>query len=97
MTLNTIKKNLEITGQSFFNDLIRNNQLDLILSVNNHHAAIAAVAKYPCLTLPMGYKDSGEPHGVTLILPSGNEEKLYSFAFTLESKTWFRKMPSRYN
>jgi amidase len=97
MTLNTIKKNLEITGQSFFNDVIRNNQLDLILSVNNHHAAIAAVAKYPCLTLPMGYKDSGEPHGVTLILPSGNEEKLYSFAFTLESKTWFRKMPSRYN
>ncbi len=97
MTLNTIKKNLEITGQSFFNDLIRNNQLDLILSVNNHHAAIAAVAKYPCLTLPMGYKDSGEPHGVTLILPSGNEENLYSFAFTLESKTWFRKMPSRYN
>lgn len=92
-----IKNDLESSGKSFFNDMIKKHQLDLILSVNNQHAAIAAVAKFPCLTLPMGYKDNGEPHGITLILPSGQEEKLYSFAFTIESRTHFRIMPKAYN
>jgi amidase len=92
-----IKNDLESSGKSFFNDMIKKHQLDLILSVNNQHAAIAAVAKFPCLTLPMGYKDNGEPHGITLILTSGQEEKLYSFAFTIESRTHFRIMPKAYN
>lgn len=92
-TLTQIKENLQNTGRTYFDDLISKNKLDMILSINNHHAAIAAVAKYPCLTLPMGYKDIGEPQGVTLILPSGQEENLYKFAYALEGITNFRKSP----
>ena len=97
MSIIKIKTDLEKTGRSFFDGILQNNKLDIILSVNNVHAAIAAVAKYPCLTLPMGYKETGEPQGITLILPSGNEDRLYPLAYTIETHTRFRKTPEKYN
>mgnify|MGYP001953159742 CR=1 FL=1 len=39
--------------------------LDGFLSINNYHAAFAAVAEYPALTVPMGYTEEGEPKGLT--------------------------------
>ena len=97
MSILKIKSDLEKTGRAFFDEIINKNDLDIILSVNNMHAAIAAVAKYPCLTLPMGYKDTGEPQGVTLILPAGQEDRLYPMAFTIEGHTKLRKIPEKYN
>ncbi|MGB4839377.1 MAG: amidase family protein [Saprospiraceae bacterium] len=97
VSIKTIKNDLEKIAKSFFNDMIKKDNLDIILSVNNMHAGIAAAAKFPCLTLPMGYKETGEPQGITLILPSGNEDHLYPLAFTIESITHFRKIPEKYN
>lgn len=95
-SFNKIKTDLENTGKTFFNDLFNKNKLNAVLSINNMHAAIAAVAKYPCLTIPMGYKDDGEPHGITLIGPSGSESALYHLAFNMEAKSKCRKTPEKY-
>jgi len=92
-----IKDDLETSGKSYFESLMNSNKLDAVLSINNMHAAIAAVAKYPCLTIPMGYKSDGEPHGITLIGPSGTEAKLYQLAYKLEEKTKIRKVPANYD
>ncbi len=92
--LSKIKSDLEHIGKKYFNQLFDEHNLDLVLSINNVHAGVAAVAKYPCLTLPMGYKENGEPNGITLILPSLQERRLLSFGYTLESLLKSRKTPS---
>ena len=59
-TLEIIKTKLKTKAITFFNALETEN-LDAILSVNNFHSAYSAVAEYPNLSIPMGYKKSGEP------------------------------------
>ena len=71
--------------------------LDCILSINNWNAAEAALAKYPCLTLPMGYRFTGEPAGLTLISRPFEEQKLLQIGFAIEKATKSRKLPKGYN
>ena len=71
-------------------------QLDAILSINNYHAGYAAVAKYPCLTVPMGYKKSGEPISLTFIAKPFEEQKLLQLGYAFEKLTRVRKLPENY-
>ena len=54
-----IKKQLNKNASSFFDTPIKTYKLDAVLSINNYHAAYAAIAFYPCLTVPMGYSELG--------------------------------------
>ncbi len=91
-----IKSNLEEQTRNFFNDAIDNNQLDAILSINNYHAAYAAVAKYPALTIPMGYKTSGEPISLTFIGKQFEEARLLQLGAGYEKINSIRKIPEGY-
>ncbi|MGB4957963.1 MAG: amidase, partial [Saprospiraceae bacterium] len=62
----------------------------------NYHAGIAAVARFPCLTLPMGYKENNEPQGLTLIAWPYQEAKLLKVAYQIEKLGSFRKLPEMY-
>ena len=94
--LNDIKKRLNKNASSFFNTPIKEHKLDAVLSINNYHAAFAAIAYYPCLTVPMGYSELGEPVSLTFIAPSFGEEKLLSIAVGYEDITNHRKLPKGY-
>ena len=94
--LNDIKKRLNKNAYSFFNTPMKNHKLDAVLSINNYHAAYAAIAFYPCLTVPMGYSELGEPVSLTFIAPSFGEEKLLSIAAGYEDITKHRKLPKGY-
>jgi len=83
-------------GKTFFQKPIKENKLDAILSINNYHAAFAAVALHPCLTIPMGYKKSGEPIGITFIASPYSEAKLYELGSAFESLTKSRRIPEGY-
>ena len=72
------------------------NRLDAILSINNYHAGYAAVAKYPALTVPMGYKPSGEPISLTFIGKQFTEAKLLRIGKAYEEKFPVRIMPTDY-
>ena len=72
--LQLIKNRLEENGRLFFDTPMDKHQLDAILSINNYHAGYAAVAKYPALTIPMGYKESGEPISLTFISKQFQEQ-----------------------
>jgi amidase len=70
--------------------------LDVILSINNFHSGVAAVAEHPTLTVPMGYKKSGEPISLTFIGTPFSEIKLLEIGYAFEQLTKVRKMPKNY-
>ena len=91
-----IKSTLEEQTRNFFNEAIDSNQLDAILSINNYHAAYAAVAKYPALTIPMGYKSTGEPISLTFIGKQFEEARLLQLGAGYEKINSARKIPEEY-
>ncbi|WP_424001709.1 amidase family protein [Maribacter sp. IgM3_T14_3] len=84
--LEEIKSNLEKNGQTFFDTAMDKYKLDAVLSINNYHAGYAAVAKYPALTIPMGYKTSGEPISLTFIGKPYSEANLLRIGKSYEDK-----------
>lgn len=93
--LEIVKANLKSEGEKYLQAL-KNDKLDVILSINNYHSGIAAVSKYPTLTVPMGYKDSGEPISLTFIGQPFSERKLLEIGYAFEQLTKARKMPKNY-
>ncbi|MBL4939632.1 MAG: amidase, partial [Lutibacter sp.] len=91
-----IKQQLHKNGITFFQVPMEKYKLDVVLSINNYHAGYAAVAKYPCLTIPMGYQKSGEPISLTFIAPSFQEKKLLQLGYAFEQLTQVRKLPKSY-
>lgn len=91
-----IKQRLEENGRAFFDAALDVHHLDAVLSINNYHAGYAAVAKYPALTLPMGYKGSGEPIGLTFIGKPFSEAHLLRLGKAFEDATKRRKTPVAY-
>jgi len=93
--LESIKVTLKENGRSYFNALKEEN-LDAILSINNYHSAYSAVAEYPNLTVPMGYKESGEPVSLTFVGLPKTEGKLLILGYAFEQLTKVRKLPENY-
>ncbi|UMB54324.1 amidase family protein [Lutibacter sp. A64] len=91
-----IKQNLHTKGLEFFNTPMDTHNLDAILSINNYHAGFAAVAKYPCLAVPMGYEGTGEPISLTFIAKPFQEEKLLKLGYAFEKLTKVRTLPNNY-
>ncbi len=92
-----IKEHLHQNGKRFFEEAMSAHQLDAVLSINNYHAAYAAVAKFPCLTIPMGYKESGEPISLTFIGQPFSEPSLLKMGHAFEQLTKVRKIPKAYH
>ncbi|APG59951.1 amidase family protein [Christiangramia salexigens] len=93
-----IKKTLKENGTRFFEKPMKEYNLDAVLSINNYHAGFAAVAKYPAITVPMGYaKENNKPMGLTFISKPFSEQNLLNWAFAFEQTTNRRKTPVDYN
>ncbi|GAA4319805.1 amidase family protein [Pontixanthobacter gangjinensis] len=92
-----IKDTLKINGTRFLEKPMQEHKLDAILSINNYHAGYAAVAKYPAITVPMGYTRENRPMGLTMIGKPFTEEQLLQFAYIFEKNTKRRKTPENYN
>lgn len=95
--LKAIKDTLKTNGTSYFNIPMRKHNLDGFLSVNNSHAAFAAVAEFPALTVPMGYTNEGEPKGLTFIAKPLQEKQLLEWAYAYEQASKTRVSPKNYN
>lgn len=92
-----IKKRLHQEGVRYFETPMVEHRLDVILSINNRGASYAAAAEYPCLTIPMGYSEKGEPSNLTFIARPFEEDKLLKMGFAFEQATKIRKFPKGYN
>jgi amidase len=91
-----IKNKLHSDGIAYFKPIMDEHRLDAVLSMNNNHAGFAAVAKYPCLTVPMGYTIQGEPTGITFISYPFSEKKLLQLGYAFEQLIKARKIPKNY-
>ncbi|UAB74662.1 MULTISPECIES: amidase family protein [Mesoflavibacter] len=89
--LETIKEKLKANGKLFFDKPMEASNVDVVLSINNYHAAHAAVAEYPALTVPMGYEENGAPKGITFIGKPLTENQLLQIGFAFENKTKYRQ------
>lgn len=92
-----IQDTLTTNGKQFFEVPMIEHNLDGVLSINNYHAGYAAVAKYPAITVPMGYADNNAPEGLTFIARPYQEASLYSWAIAYEKASQKRVSPSNYN
>ncbi|MEE2770758.1 MAG: amidase family protein [Bacteroidota bacterium] len=92
-----IKDTLKTNGTRFLEKPMREHNLDGILSINNYHAGFAAVAKYPAITIPMGYTKVGAPKGLTIIGKPFSEQDLLKWAYVYEQETKRRKTPQDYD
>ena len=88
-----IKDTLKTNGRLFFDIPMKAQNLDGILSINNYHAGFAAVAEYPAITVPMGYKYNGQPLGLTFISKPLSEKELLKWAYSYEQASKMRKFP----
>ncbi|WP_299125933.1 amidase family protein [uncultured Winogradskyella sp.] len=95
--LERIKDTLSTNGKQYFDTPMMANDLDGFLSINNYHAAFAAVAEYPALTVPMGYTDEGAPKGLTFIAKSLQEKQLLEWAYAYEQASKMRLTPKDYD
>ena len=93
--LEGIKNNLKLEGEKYLIAL-EEQQLDAILSIDNYHSGIAAVAKYPTLTVPMGYQKTKEPISLTFIGRPFTEQRLLEIGHAFEQLTQVRKSPKNY-
>ena len=91
-----VKNNLETISRTYFNVFLDDYELDAFLSINNYHAAYAAMAKYPALAVPMGYTKSGEPKGLTFIGKPFTEVSLLQLGYGYEQISKERKLPEGY-
>ena len=91
-----IKDTLTTNGRRFFEEPMTTHNLDGVLSINNYHAGYAAVAKYPALTVPMGYAKNNAPKGLTFIARPYQEAALFSWALAYEKASKKRVSPSNY-
>ena len=94
--IENLKKAVRKSGVGYFEKPMQQFQLDFILSIANRSAGFAAAANYPCITVPMGYRASGEPVGITFISRPFMEDHLLKVAYAFEQVTKSRKVPVGY-
>lgn len=67
---------------------------DVIVSLGSVLCCLYAVAGYPAINVPAGYKSTGEPIGVTFVASRFEESKIIKIASTYEKNTNHRKAPN---
>lgn len=95
-SFDTLKVRFLEEATRFFETPMQTHNLDAILSINNWNAGHAAMAKYPCLTIPMGYMESGQPRNLTFIGRPWSEDQLLKMGYAYEQQTLYRKYPVAY-
>ncbi|MGL5651752.1 MAG: amidase family protein [Paraclostridium sp.] len=88
---NLVESNKNIASKEI-DSILKN--ADVIVSLSNQAATAYAPAGYPAITVPAGYKISGEPIGITFVGSKFEEGKLLKIANVYENNTKYRKDPN---
>ena len=94
--LERLRDSLQGSASAALETLFSGNDLDLLLSLDNRNAGLAALANYPALTVPLGYLDSGKPVNLTLIAPPFQEQLLVDVGGRFERLADARLGPAAY-
>ncbi|MDP3385688.1 MAG: amidase family protein [Eubacteriales bacterium] len=64
---------------------------DGLISLSNHFSLVYAYAGYPALTVPAGFRSTGEPLGLTFVAGPFEESKLITMGYIYEQGTKHRR------
>ncbi len=87
---------MKASGQAYFKEAFQDLELNAVLDISNRLASVAAVARLPALTQPMGFREDGRPASLTWIGPTYTEKQLLNFALAFEGLERFRRAPREY-
>lgn len=94
--IEALRIELQDQATSYLDDLFASLDLDVLLTVNNRNAGLAALANYPALTIPMGYESDGKPVNLTFIAPSFDDQALIDIGLQFEKLSHARTPPTGY-
>lgn len=90
------RESLQLSAKTYLNSLFERYTLDALINLNSQGAQIAAVANYPALTMPVGYRENGKPVGLTFFARSFREQRLVDIGISLETVSTARIFPKGY-
>jgi amidase len=67
-------------------------EYDGLISLSNHFSLVYAYAGYPALTVPAGFRSTGEPVGLTFVGGECEEDKLITMGYIYEQGTKYRSV-----
>lgn len=94
--IESLRQELQSAAGEQLQQLFLEGELDVLLSINNSNAGLAALANFPALTIPMGYAADGRPVGLTLIAPPFQEQDLVDVGAQFERMSQARVLPENY-
>lgn len=86
-------KNNKALASKIIDDILEKQNLDCIVSTSNELAGIYAPANYPAVTVPAGYKEDGEPFGITFVGTKLSDDRLLQIAYIYENGMNHRTAP----
>ncbi|OZM56677.1 amidase [Lottiidibacillus patelloidae] len=87
------EKDLYCSQENGIDAVMKQYNLDAIITPNNFGAGLPAKAGYPSITVPAGYTKEGKPLGITFTASKYEEGKLLEISFSYEQATKLRKAP----
>lgn len=77
-----VKRSVFRTSRAIYQAL---QSVDVLMTVSNYATALYATAGYPAINVPMGFRENGEPVGLTFFGGAFQEEQLLVVASAFES------------
>lgn len=74
-------------------DALTTHHLDFIFSLSNGFTKVYSPAGFPAISIPAGYRDSGEPLNITLVGNLMSDHRLVAAAYAFEQMDNLRRAP----
>ena len=84
---------MEKLSQDGFEKLMKENDLDAVVTPGSSASPVLAIGGYPEITVPAGYDCNGMPFGICFGGLRGTEPKLIEIAYGFEQATKVRRLP----
>ncbi len=83
----------KVDNQEDWEYILKDRQFDFLLSLGSRFSPVYSPAGFPALTIPVGYKMTGEPVGMTLVGDYLTDTKLIAAAYAFEQEAQLIKPP----
>ncbi|KAJ7967194.1 Amidase [Quillaja saponaria] len=84
---------MEQLSRNGFEKLMKENQLDALVTLGSDASTLLAIGGYPAITVPAGYDNNAMPFGICFGGLKGTEPKLIEIAYAFEQATLARRPP----
>lgn len=84
---------MEKLSKEGFEKIMKENELDAMVTPGSRASPIFAIGGYPAITVPAGYDTDGMPFGICFGGLRGTEPKLIEIAYGFEKATNVRRPP----